>query len=45
MLRKLGKDDLRAMTESLESQGYLETDPVHGGVSLTQKAQGVLFEG
>ena len=45
MLRKLGKDDLRAMAESLESQGYLETDPVHGGVSLTQKAQGVLFEG
>ena len=45
MLRKLGKDDLRAMAESLESQGYLGTDPVHGGVSLTQKAQGVLFEG
>ena len=45
MLRKLGKDDLRAMAENLESQGYLETDPVHGGVSLTQKAQGVLFEG
>ena len=45
MLRKLGKEDLRAMAESLESQGYLETDPVHGGVSLTQKAQGVLFEG
>lgn len=45
MLHKLGKDDLRAMAENLESQGYLETDPVHGGVSLTQKAQGVLFEG
>ena len=45
MLRKLGKDDLRAMAESLESQGYLETDPVHGGVSLTQEAQRVLFEG
>ena len=45
MLRKLGKDNLRAMAENLESQGYLETDPVHGGVSLTQKAQGVLFEG
>ena len=45
MLRKLGKDDLRAMAENLESQGYLETDPVHGGISLTKKAQGVLFEG
>ena len=45
MLRNLGKDDLRAMAENLESQGYLETDPVHGGISLTQKAQGVLFEG
>ena len=45
ILRKLGKDDLRAMAENLESQGYLETDPVHGGISLTQKAQGVLFEG
>lgn len=45
MLRKLGKDDLRAMAENLEFQGYLETDPVHGGISLTQKAQGVLFEG
>lgn len=45
MLRKLGKDDLRAMAESLESQGYLETDPVHGGVSLTQKAQGGALRG
>ena len=45
MLRKLGKDDLRAMADSLESQGYLTADPVHGGISLTDQAQAVLFEG
>ena len=44
-LRKSGKDTVRAMAESLESQGYLETDPVHGGVSLTERAREVLFEG
>ena len=45
VLRKLGRDTLRAMADSLEAQGYLTTDPVHGGVSLTEQAQAVLFEG
>ena len=45
MLHKLGRETVRAMAESLDAQGYLTTDPVHGGVSLTEKAQAVLFEG
>ena len=45
MLHKLGRETVRAMAESLEAQGYLTTDPVHGGVSLTEKAHAVLFEG
>ena len=45
MLHKLGRESVRAMADSLEAQGYLTTDPVHGGVSLTEKAQAVLFEG
>ena len=44
-LRGLGREAVQAMAESLEAQGYLETDPVHGGVSLTQSARAVLFEG
>ena len=45
VLHKLGRESVRAMADSLEAQGYLSTDPVHGGVSLTEKAQAVLFEG
>lgn len=43
-LRGRGRESVRAMAESLESQGYLYTDPVHGGVSLTDKAGPVLLE-
>jgi len=44
-MRKTDRGTVRAMAESLESQGYLETDPIHGGVSLTERAREVLFEG
>ena len=44
-LRSVGRERLRAIGESLETQGYLYTDPVHGGVSLTEEARAVLLEG
>ena len=43
-LRGRGRESVRAMAESLEAQGYLYADPVHGGVSLTDKARPVLLE-
>ena len=43
-MRSRGRESVRAMAESLEAQGYLYTDPVHGGVSLTDKAGPVLQE-
>ena len=39
------REDIRQLLEALEDQGFLHTDPQHGGVSLCQKARGVLFEG
>ena len=45
MLRKLGKDDLRAMAENLESQGYLETDPVHGPNGWCKICSGAMYCG
>ena len=38
------KAELRAMVETLESLGYLKTDPEHGGIFPTEKAKKVLFE-
>ena len=43
--RALGREKLQAMAENLEAQGYLRKDPNHGGVFLTEEAQGVLTEG
>ena len=43
--RGADRNDLRTVAEALEAQGYLRTDPVHGGICLTEKAGKVLFEG
>ena len=32
------------MLDSLESQGYLQTDPKHGGIFPTEKARSILFD-
>lgn len=45
LLKDTPRRQIRDMLECLESQGYLCTDPVHGGVSLTAQARAVLFEG
>lgn len=37
------KSQLREYLEYLETQGYLHTDPAHGGMELTPKAGNVLF--
>lgn len=37
------KSRVREFVEALEAEGYLCTDPTHGGVELTSKAGNVLF--
>ena len=36
---------IREWIELLERAGYLETDPVHGGIDTTERAAAVLFSG
>ena len=36
---------IRERIELLEREGYLETDPVHGGINTTARAANVLFSG
>ena len=36
---------IRELLELLEAGGYLQTDPVHGGIDTTPQAAGVLFRG
>ena len=43
--KALGREQLAAVADSLEAQGYLRKDPNHGGVTLTEEALGVLSEG
>ena len=38
------RQEIQAMLDSLESQGYLQTDPKHGAIFPTEKARGILFE-
>ncbi|MEG0779190.1 MAG: DNA helicase RecQ [Oscillospiraceae bacterium] len=45
LLRAVSRGQVKAYVEYLESNGYLHTDPVHGGVELTEKAGAVLFRG
>jgi len=39
------KETVRALLDHLEEEGYLKTDPDHGGVTLTPAASEVLFHG
>lgn len=41
--RAIAEARLREIVEALDSQGYLEIDEGHGGISLTGKASDVLF--
>ena len=45
LLRGRPRTQVRALFEQLEHEGYLYTDPSHGGVSLTEQAGEVLYRG
>ena len=45
LMHEIPRTQIREWIELLEREGYLETDPVHGGVDTTPKAAGVLFSG
>ena len=45
LMRAESRDTVTGYIEGLEQQGYLRTDPIHRGLSLTEKANGVLFRG
>ena len=45
LMENIPRSEIRAMVESLESQGYLHTDPKHGGIYPTEKAREILFDG
>ena len=43
LMKGTTKTQIKELAEALEAQGYLHTDPTHGGVELTPKAANVLF--
>ena len=45
LMHAVPRTQIRDWIELLEREGYLETDPVHGGIDTTPKAAGVLFSG
>lgn len=45
LLKGTIKSRIRELVEALEEQGYLHTDPEHGGVELMVKSENVLFRG
>ena len=45
LMHTLPRAQIRERIELLERAGYLETDPVHGGIDTTPKAANVLFHG
>ncbi len=45
LLRDISRPQIRAYMEHLETEGYLQTDPLHGGLQLTAKSGDVLFRG
>ena len=45
LMRDLPAGRIRELLELLEAGGYLQTDPVHGGVDTTPQAAEVLFHG
>ena len=44
LMASTSRNDIRTMAEVLESQGYLKTDPKHGGIFPTENAKRVLFD-
>lgn len=42
LLKRTPRTEIRSMLEALEGQGCLKTDPEHGGVLLTEKAQAIV---
>ena len=45
LMRELPAGRIRELLETLEAGGYLQTDPVYGGVDTTPQAAEVLFRG
>ena len=45
LMKEVARPQIRAYMEQLEADGYLHTDPVHGGILLTEQAGAVLFRG
>lgn len=45
LMKGVPRSQIREYTELLSLEGYLRTDPAHGGVELTAKAGDVLFRG
>ncbi len=45
LMKNVQRPEIRELLDELEDQGYLLTDPVHGGVRLTAEAREVLFHG
>lgn len=45
LMKDVSRTQIRAYMEQLEADSYLEADPVHGGILLTEKAGAVLFRG
>lgn len=43
LMKGVARPQIRAYMECLETEGYLQTDPVHGGVLLTDKSGDILF--
>ena len=45
LMHAVPRTQIREWIELLEREGYLEANPVHGGIDTTPKAAGVLFSG
>ena len=45
LMHALPRAQIRERIELLERMGYLEADPVHGGIDTTNRAANVLFSG
>ena len=45
LMKGVARPQIRGYMEHLETEGYLQTDPAHGGILLTDKSRDVLFGG
>ncbi len=44
IMREIPRSEIRAMVDLLVRRGYIQVDPVYGGIILTRDARNVLFE-